>query len=70
MAWIKVAESAPPENEPVLIYDHRNSRMEFGRSIDGKWYVEDTRDGGLREIAGVTHWSWILDSEAYDSAED
>ena len=70
MAWIKVAESAPPENEQVLIYDNRNSRIGLGRSIDGKWYIEDTRDGQLREIAEVTHWSWVLDSETYDSAED
>lgn len=70
MAWIKVAESVPPENEPVLIYDNRTNRIELGRSIDGKWYIEDTRDGQLREIAEVTHWGWPLDSETYDSAED
>ncbi|HEX5704501.1 MAG TPA: DUF551 domain-containing protein [Pyrinomonadaceae bacterium] len=70
MAWIKVADSVPPENELVLIYDNRNNKMEIGRTIDGKWYVEDTADGQLREIAEVTHWSWVLDSETYDSAED
>ena len=70
MAWIKVAESAPPENEPILIYDNRNNRIELGRTVDGKWYVEDKPDGQLREIAEVTHWSWLLDSETYDSADD
>ena len=70
MAWIKVAESVPPENELVLVYDNRNNKIEIGRTIDGKWYVEDKADGQLREIAEVTHWSWVLDSETYDSAED
>lgn len=70
MAWIKVAEAVPPDNEPILIYDNRNGRIVLGRTVDGKWYVEDTRDGQLREISEVTHWSWVLDSQEYDSAED
>ena len=70
MPWIRVADFAPPENEQVLVYDERNSKIELGRLIDGQWYIEDTQDGQLREIALVTHWSWILDSEKYDSAED
>ena len=70
MAWIKVADTAPPENEQVLIYDAGNSTMELGRQVAGKWYIEDARDGQLREIAEVTHWSWILESQMYDSADD
>lgn len=70
MAWIKVEESVPPENEPVLIYDNLKSKIALGRTLNGKWYVEDTPDGPLRELADVTHWSWILESEMYDSGED
>ena len=60
----------PPENEQILIHDDRNSRAEVGRYINGKWYIENTPDGQLTEIAGVTHWCWILDSMINDSDDD
>jgi hypothetical protein len=70
MSWIKAADLMPPENEPILIHDDRNSKLEFGRHINGRWYAENTRDGQLREIAEVAHWAWILESETYDSGDD
>jgi len=70
MTWVKAADFTPPENEPVLIHDDGESRMVVGRYIKGRWYVENRSDGRLREVAGVTHWAWILDSQTYDSADD
>lgn len=70
MSWIKVADSMPPENELIAIYDNQNSKTEFGRYINGKWYIENTRDGHLTEIAEVTHWGWILESEIDNSDDD
>ena len=70
MSWIKVADRMPPENEPILIYDERNSRMEVGRYMNGEWFIEDERSGELNKIACVTHWAWILDSNTYDSGDD
>ena len=70
MSWIKAAATRPPENEQILIHDGRNNRVELGRYVKGRWYVEDARDGRLREIAGVTHWAWVLDSLIDDSDDD
>jgi hypothetical protein len=70
MSWIKASDRKPPENEQILIHDNAKSRMEVGRYIKGKWYVEDTRTGQLSEIAAVTHWGWFLDSQINDESED
>lgn len=70
MSWIKVTDRLPPEDEPVLIHDDRLCRMETGRYIKGRWYVENSQSGELREISGVTHWAWILDSYLNDESDD
>ena len=70
MPWIRVADFTPPEGEQVLIHDGKNNRMEVGRYVGGRWFVEDSRDGRLTEVEGVTHWGPVLDSEAYDPADD
>jgi hypothetical protein len=66
MAWIKTTDRLPPENEQVLVHDNRKNRIELGRYAGGRWYVEDVREGRLSEVAGVTHWAWILDSQTND----
>ncbi len=70
MAWVKASDLKPQDGEQVLIYDEKNLRIEVGRYTGGRWYVEDSRDGGLREIAGVSHWGPLLDSEDYDAGDD
>lgn len=70
MPWVKVTDAAPGEGERVLIYDNANDRILPGRYGGGRWYVEDPAGGGASEVAGVTHWAPVLDSEAYDPAED
>jgi hypothetical protein len=71
MAWIKVADRMPPENELLHIYDERSNTMEVGRYMNGEWFIEDVRSGGLSKISGVTHWAWILDSEInWESGDD
>lgn len=70
MSWIKVTDRLPPEDEPVLIHDNKSSRMETARYIGGRWYIEDTRAESLREVSGVTHWSWVLDSLLHDESDD
>ena len=70
MSWIKAFDLKPPENEQVLIHDNRNNRIEVGRYLKGRWYVEDAQSGRLREVAGVTHWAWILDSLINDDDDD
>ena len=70
MAWTKAADLMPEENEQVLIYDNRNNRIELGRYIKGKWYIENSQTGELREIAWVTHWAVLLQSELNDDSED
>jgi hypothetical protein len=69
MSWIKASDVRPPEDEQILIHDNQNSRIELGRYIKGRWYVENIETGRLSEIAGVTHWSWILDSEINDDED-
>ena len=70
MPWIKAADLLPAEDEQVLIHDGVNQRMELGRYADGRWYVEDVRDGRLTRIAGVTHWAPMLESESNDDSDD
>lgn len=64
--WIRASEHLPPEGEQVRLHDNRLARIELGRYLRGRWYVEDARDGRLTEIEGVTHWGWLLDSELAD----
>ena len=70
MPWFKASEWKPAEGEQVLIHDGARERVEFGRYVGGRWYVEDLRDGGLKEIEGVTRWAPVLESEEYDPADD
>ena len=70
MPWFKASDSKPAENERVLIHDGENRRMEAGRYVGGRWYLEDARGGRLIEVEGVTHWAPLLDSEEYDPADD
>ncbi len=70
MAWTKATDLAPPENEPILIHDNRNNKIEFGRYVKGRWYIENSQTGELSEIAGVTHWAVLLESELNDDSED
>ncbi|HEV2765398.1 MAG TPA: hypothetical protein VGV38_20615 [Pyrinomonadaceae bacterium] len=70
MTWVKTADRLPPENEQVLVHDGRSNKTEVGRFVEGRWYVEDGAGGRLREVAGVTHWCWILESYLNDESED
>jgi hypothetical protein len=70
MPWTKVSELMPPENEQILIHDRRHNRMELGRYIKGKWYIENPQTGELSELADVTHWAVLLESETNDESED
>ena len=70
MPWTKASDRLPAENELVLIYDPERRRMEVGRYAGGAWYVEDSRDGRLTRLAGVTHWAPILDSYLNDDSDD
>jgi hypothetical protein len=70
MPWIKASDSKPAEGEPVLVHDPVNERMVTGLYVGGRWFVEDSREGRLTEVEGVTHWAPLLDSEAYDPADD
>jgi hypothetical protein len=70
MPWFKASDSKPAEGERVLIHDDENSRVEAGRYVGGRWYVENPRDRRLTEAEGVTHWAPLLDAEEYDPADD
>jgi hypothetical protein len=70
MPWFKTSDTQPAENELVLLHDGGRERIEPGRYVGGRWYFEDPRDGRLTEAVGVTHWAPLLDSEAYDPADD
>jgi hypothetical protein len=70
MSWIKATDVMPPEDEQILLHDAANERIEVGRYVGVRWYVEDVRDGRLRGIEGVTHWAWILDSQLNDDSDD
>jgi hypothetical protein len=70
MSWIKVSDRMPPENEQILIHDDKNIRIELGRYIKGRWYIENLQTGDSSEIAGVTHWGWTLDSLINDDSDD
>ena len=70
MPWFKASDSKPAEGERVLIHDGESNRIEAGLYAEGRWYVEDLRDGTLNEAAAVTHWAPLLDSEEYDPADD
>ena len=70
MTWVKARELLPEENTQILIHDDKSSRIELGRYVGGRWYVEEPASGRLREVAGVTHWCFITDSTDYDAGED
>jgi hypothetical protein len=70
MPWIKASDFKPQENEQILIHDSVNNRIEVGRFIGGRWYVENLRDGRLSEIEAVTHWSPALESYLQDDSDD
>lgn len=70
MTWVKTTDRLPAEDEQVLVHDGRANRIETGRLVKGRWYVEDARDGRLREVAGVTHWAPLLDSYLHDDSDD
>ena len=70
MPWFKASDAKPAEGERVLVHDDANERIEFGRYAGGRWYVEDSEEGRLTEIVGVTRWAPLLDSEEYDPATD
>lgn len=60
----------PPEDEQILVYDERNQRIQLGRYVRGRWYLESTQNGEPDEIAAVTHWGPMLDSENYEPSDD
>lgn len=70
MPWIRVIDIRPEEDEQILIHDNRNNRIELGRYVRGRWYIENLQTGKLSEIAGVTHWAPVLDSESNDDSDD
>ena len=70
MPWVKASSLKPSEGERVLIHDAGNNRIEVGLYVGGRWFVEGASDGRLTEVAGVTHWGPLLDSEEYDPADD
>ena len=70
MPWFRVSDAKPAEGEQVLIHDGARERVECGRYVGGRWYVENLTDGRLTEIEGVTRWAPLLESEEYDPAED
>lgn len=70
MSWIKVSSLVPPEDEQVLIHDNKSSRIELGRYKRGKWYIENLQTGETLEVAGITHWCWILESQINDDGDD
>ena len=70
MPWFKVTDATPAEGERVLIHDGGKNRMGVGRYAGGRWFVEDSGDGSLTEVGGVTHWGPLLESEEYDPADD
>jgi hypothetical protein len=70
MPLISVTFATPAENELILIHDRRSNRVEFGRYVNGRWYLENLLNGQLSEISGVTHWGPVLDSEINDDSDD
>ena len=70
MPWFKVTDATPAEGEPVLVHDGGKNRIEAGRYVGGRWFVEAPGDGRLTEVEGVTHWAPVLDSEGYDPGDD
>ena len=70
MPWIRVTDIMPAENEQIHIHDSKNNRMEFGRYLNGRWYIENLQNGQLSEISDVIHWAPVLDSEINDDSDD
>jgi hypothetical protein len=70
MPLISVTTVMPVENEQILIYDNQSNRIEFGRYVNGRWYIENLQNGQLSEISEVTHWGPVLDSEINDDSDD
>ncbi|HEX5708830.1 MAG TPA: hypothetical protein VFX96_16140 [Pyrinomonadaceae bacterium] len=70
MTWVKASEMLPEENTQILIHDDKSNKIEFGRYVGGRWYVEEQPSGRLREVAGVTHWCFILDYMSEDDGDD
>ena len=40
MPWFKVTDATPADGERVLIHDSGNNRIESGRYVGGRWFVE------------------------------
>jgi hypothetical protein len=70
MPWVRVADLLPQEDAQVLVHDGRKEKIELGRYVKGRWYVEDPADGRLAEVSGVTHWAPVLDSYLEDESDD
>jgi hypothetical protein len=70
MAWVRVTDAVPAENEQILIYDNENNKIESGRYVAGRWYIENLQNGQLHEVSEVTHWAPVLDSEINDTSDD
>ncbi len=70
MAWIKTTDRLPPEDQPILLHDNQHDRIQLGRYIKGRWYIEPPHTAQLTELPHVTHWAWILDSYLTDDSDD
>lgn len=70
MPRFEVSDAAPADGERVLVHDGRNNRVEVGRRVGRRRFVENPADGRLTEVEGVTQRGPLPDSEEYDPADD